>query len=73
MLPSMTQVSPNDKAAVLHYGDGEFLVLSPGTHVHCAVTGEPVLLSRLRYWSVEAQEAYLGPLQCLQAKGQIAG
>lgn len=71
MLSSITQIAPNDKAAVLHFGDGEFLVLSPGTHVRCAVTGEPVLLSRLRYWSVEAQEAYLGPLQYLQAKGLI--
>lgn len=71
--PSMTQVSANDKAAVLHFGDGEFLVMSPGTHVRCAVTGEAVPLSRLRYWSVEAQEAYLGPLQYLQAKGVVTG
>jgi hypothetical protein len=38
--------------------DGEFQVLSPGDFVRCAVTGEPILLTELKYWSVELQEAY---------------
>jgi hypothetical protein len=44
--------------AKLRYLDGEFQVLSPGDYVRCAVTGEPIMLPDLRYWSVELQEAY---------------
>jgi hypothetical protein len=36
-------------------------VLSPGDFVRCAVTGEPIMLPDLRYWSVELQEAYATP------------
>jgi hypothetical protein len=44
--------------AKLRYLDGEFQVLTPGDFVRCAVTGEPIALPDLRYWSVEHQEAY---------------
>ena len=44
--------------ARLRYSDGEFQVLNPGDFVRCAVTGEPIALPDLRYWSVELQEAY---------------
>jgi hypothetical protein len=44
--------------AKLRFLDGEFEVLSPGEYVRCAVTGEPIALADLRYWSVDAQEAY---------------
>ena len=44
--------------AKLRYFDGEFQVLIPGDFVRCAVTGEPIALADLRYWSVELQEAY---------------
>jgi hypothetical protein len=44
--------------AKLRYLDGEFQVLTPGDFVRCAVTGEPIALPDLRYWSVERQEAY---------------
>ena len=44
--------------ARLRYADGEFHVLSPGDFVRCSVTGEPIMLPDLRYWSVELQEAY---------------
>ena len=56
-----------DKAdlAVLHYGDGEFAVISPGRYVLCAVSGAKVPLDALRYWSAEEQEAYAGPEQAL--------
>ena len=42
--------------ARLRYLDGEFQVVSPGDFVRCAVTGEPIMLPNLRYWSVELQE-----------------
>jgi hypothetical protein len=46
--------------------DGEFKVMAPGDFVRCAVTGEPILLQDLRYWSVELQEAYASPEISLQ-------
>lgn len=47
-----------DQAAQLVYGPNGFRVMRPGTHVLCAVTGEPIPLEGLRYWSAERQEAY---------------
>ena len=44
--------------AKLKYLDGEVQVLTPGDFVRCAVSGEPIALADLRYWSVELQEAY---------------
>lgn len=44
--------------AKIRYLDGEFEVMSPGDFVRCAVTGQPIALPDLRYWSVDAQEAY---------------
>lgn len=51
-------MSSQEKAARLHYGPNGFRILSSGSHVACAVTGEPITLEALRYWSVERQEAY---------------
>ncbi len=50
-----------DRPAMLFYQANGFRVLSPGTHVICAVSGEQVLLETLRYWSVERQEAFASP------------
>ena len=44
--------------AKLRYFDGEFQVVTAGDFVRCAVSGEPISLSDVRYWSVELQEAY---------------
>ena len=52
--------------ATLHYGDGEFVVLKPGRHVVCAVSGVLVPLEALRYWNPELQEAYAGPAEALK-------
>lgn len=52
--------------ARVRYLDGEFQVLSQGDFVRCAVSGEPIPLSELRYWSVELQEAYATPDFSLQ-------
>ena len=48
----------SDQPAKLHYGPNSFRVLRSGRFVTCAVTGEPIPLDTLRYWSVERQEAY---------------
>lgn len=54
-------MSNTSRPARLHYLDGTFRVLSPGDHVVCAVTGQPIALEDLRYWSVDRQEAYATP------------
>lgn len=46
------------REARLRYGDGDYQVIAPGDFVRCAVTGEPIPLDRLKYWSVELQEPY---------------
>ena len=51
--------------AALHYGDGEFAVLRPGRFVNCAVTGKPIPLEALRYWSASRQEPYAGASEAL--------
>lgn len=50
---------PRGGEAKIRYLDGDFQVLAPGTHVVCAVTGEAIPLSELRYWNVDTQEAYV--------------
>ena len=47
--------------AVVEYGDGTMRVIKPGSFVRCAVTGEPIALDALRYWSAARQEAYVSP------------
>ena len=49
---------PIANEARIKFGNGEFEVISPGNFVRCAVTGRPIALEDLRYWSVELQEAY---------------
>jgi hypothetical protein len=44
--------------ANIEFLDGDFRILRPGAYVRCAVTGEPIPLDELRYWSVDRQEAY---------------
>ncbi len=44
--------------AKIRFLDGEFEVLSAGEFVRCAVTGQPIQIADLKYWSVDAQEAY---------------
>ena len=57
--------SPDTGSATLHFGDGEFAVLKPGRFVTCAVTGKPIPLEVLRYWSATRQEAYAGASEAL--------
>lgn len=51
-------MNSSEDAARLHYGPNGFRVLRPGRYVLCAVSGAPIPLGELRYWSVERQEAY---------------
>jgi hypothetical protein len=45
--------------ARLKYRDNGFQIIESGGHVTCAVTGQTITLSDLRYWSVDLQEAYI--------------
>jgi hypothetical protein len=58
--------SPMAGEAEVKFLDGDFRVIKPGAFVRCAVTGVPIPLEELKYWSVEAQEAYASPEVVLQ-------
>jgi len=61
----MNAHDPSSGPATVHYGDGEFVILKPGPYVLCAVSGRPIPLETLRYWSVELQEPYASPVEAL--------
>jgi hypothetical protein len=54
----MDSILPSQREAKLHYLDHEVEIIAEGDFVRCAVTGDPIRLSDLRYWSVEKQCAY---------------
>ena len=58
--------SPMAGEAEVKYLDGDFRVVRPGAFVRCAVTGAPIPLEELKYWSVDLQEAYSSPEVVLQ-------
>ena len=60
--------SPMNGEAEVKYLDGDFRVTRPGAFVRCAVTGVPIPLEELKYWSVELQEAYASPEAVLQRR-----
>ncbi len=45
--------------ASIKYTEADFQVLSPGTHVKCAISGKMIPLDELKYWSWQRQEAYV--------------
>ncbi|HEY7662766.1 MAG TPA: DUF2093 domain-containing protein [Xanthobacteraceae bacterium] len=53
--------SPMAGEAEVKYLDGDFRVVRPGAFVRCAVTGLPIPLEELKYWSVDLQEPYANP------------
>jgi hypothetical protein len=46
------------REAKLRYLDADYQVVVQGDYVRCAVTGRPIRIEELRYWSVARQEAY---------------
>jgi hypothetical protein len=52
--------------AEVKFLDGDFRIVRPGAFVRCAVTGSPIPLEELKYWSVEFQEPYATPEAVLQ-------
>ena len=61
MLNRFDRPSPMAGEAELKYLDGDFRIVRPGAFVRCAVTGVPIPLEELKYWSVEHQEPYATP------------
>lgn len=57
--------------ARLRYLDARFEVLGAGDYVRCAVTGEPIAIAELKYWSVERQEPYKDVAASLQRHLQV--
>lgn len=55
------------REARIRYLDGDYQMLSTGSHVVCAVTGVTIPLDELRYWSVARQEAYVDAAASLEA------
>lgn len=55
------------REARIRYLDGDYQMLSTGSHVVCAVTGVTIPLDELRYWSVARQEAYVDAAAALEA------
>ncbi|WP_158813671.1 DUF2093 domain-containing protein [Methylocapsa sp. S129] len=67
----MNRFEPRPTGAVearVQYLDGDFRVVRPGAFVRCAVTGAPIPIDELRYWSVDRQEAYANPDAVLQRR-----
>ena len=60
------EFSGRDGQARLRYLDSDYQVVVPGSYVTCAVTGQRIPLSDLRYWSVDRQEAYADAEASLQ-------
>ncbi|HRK65751.1 MAG TPA: DUF2093 domain-containing protein [Terricaulis sp.] len=62
----MNKYDPGAPEAKIQFGDNDFTILKAGNFVRCAVSGEPIPLDELRYWSVDLQEAYRGPEEATQ-------
>lgn len=54
--------------ATVRYAEADFQVLSPGNYVVCAITGKPIPLDELKYWSWQRQEAYIDAQSSVQAE-----
>ncbi len=59
--------------AKVEYLDSTIRIISPGHFVPCAITGVPISLDQLRYWSVERQEPYATPEAVLERMGVTSG
>ena len=57
----------SSQEAQLRYLDGDYVVVRPGAFVRCAVTGKPIPLDQLGYWSVDRQEPYIDAVAAHEA------
>ena len=61
------------REAKLRFLDGDYQVVVQGDYVRCAVTGQPIRLDELKYWSVARQEAYSSAEHALKRHLEVAG
>jgi len=74
LLNRFERAPPMSGEAEVKYLDGDFRVVRPGAFVRCVVTGVPIPLEELKYWSVDRQEAYATPEAVIERlRGQRAG
>ncbi len=59
--------SPSPRLARLVYSASSFRILAHGDHVLCALSGVPIALDALRYWSAERQQAYASAVIAVEA------
>ena len=72
----MNRYDPNitpGREARLRYLDGDYQVVIQGDYVRCAMSGQPIKLDDLRYWSVPRQEAYASAALALKRHLETAG
>lgn len=65
-MPAGFGVAGLGNEATLQYSDSDYRIIRQGTFVRCGVTGAPIPIDDLRYWSAERQEAYASPEAILQ-------
>ncbi len=61
----------SSREAEVQYLDGDFRIKRNGSFVRCAVTGDPIPLEELKYWSVDRQEAYRDCAASLQRELEV--
>jgi hypothetical protein len=69
----LNPLPPRGAEAVVRYEDADYTVLKPGRFVRCAVSGAEIQLEELRYWNVDAQEAYRGLPEAVQRWRELSG
>ena len=56
------------KLAKIKYLANNFIVLEPGDHVVCVISGKKIKLEELNYWNVELQEPYYSFVEASQKR-----
>ena len=59
--------------AKLRYFSGEYRIVKGGDYVVCAVTGQHIPLTELRYWSARHQEAYVSAEVAVKRYAETGG
>jgi hypothetical protein len=62
MLTRFDRSATTPGEAEVKFLDGDFRVLKPGAFIRCAVTGVPIPLEELKYWSVDLQGRMSAPM-----------
>ena len=56
-----------NREAKIKFLDADFQILTPGSYVICAMSGNQIPIDELRYWSVARQEAYADAAAAFEA------